>query len=252
MEARMGRGSTQTGANAAEHRRRIHADMQNKENNLVESLAMLKYEMTHKKAQNSMATLAMMKRTFNKITRTSGAKVPAVPDWFISSDDVGFDANDQFDCGSYGSVTRGTWGKGAKVVIKSLLMDDEQAKESFFKEVQVWRNLNNPHVVELFGACHVSTPAFFVCEDAIHGNFADHFMQDKSTIWRLFHQAAVGLDYIHSQKVVHEDLKCNNILIGADDNAKICDFGFSYIRSQSVGLSKKAQTDTVRWKAPNV
>ncbi|KAI9985284.1 hypothetical protein PInf_017852 [Phytophthora infestans] len=222
------------------------------ENNLVESLAMLKYEMTHKKAQNSMATLAMMKRTFNKITRTSGAKVPAVPDWFISSDDVGFDANDQFDCGSYGSVTRGTWGKGAKVVIKSLLMDDEQAKESFFKEVQVWRNLNNPHVVELFGACHVSTPAFFVCEDAIHGNFADHFMQDKSTIWRLFHQAAVGLDYIHSQKVVHEDLKCNNILIGADDNAKICDFGFSYIRSQSVGLSKKAQTDTVRWKAPNV
>eukprot|EP00644_Phytophthora_capsici_P005561 jgi/Phyca11/98188/e_gw1.2.739.1 len=234
----------------AANQQRIHADMQNKDNNLVESLAMLKYEMTHKKEQNSMATLAMMKRTFNKITRTSGAKVPAVPEWFISSDDVEFDANDQFDCGSYGSVTRGTWGKGAKVVIKSLLMDDDQAKESFFKEVEVWRRLNNPHVIELFGACHVSTPAFFVCEDAIHGNFADHFMEDKSSIWKLFHQAAVGLDYIHSQKVVHGDLKCNNILIGADDNAKICDFGFSYIRTQSVGLSKKATTDTVRWKAP--
>ncbi|POM68219.1 Serine/threonine protein Kinase, partial [Phytophthora palmivora] len=206
----------------AANQQRIHADLQNKDNNLVESLAMLKFEMTHKKEQNSMATLAMMKRTFNKVTRTSGAKVPAVPEWFISSDDVEFDTKDQFDCGSYGAVTRGTWLKGTKVVIKSLLMDDEQAKASFFKEV----------------------------EDAIHGNFADHFTEDKSNIWRLFYEAAVGLDYIHSQKVVHGDLKCNNIVIGADDHAKICDFGFSYIRSQSVGLSKKAQTDTVRWKAP--
>lgn len=49
---------------------------------------------------------------------------------------------------------------------------------------------------------------------------------------------------------MHGDLKCNNIVIGGDDKAKICDFGFSYIRSQSVGLSAKAQTDTVRWKAP--
>ncbi|KAE8994373.1 hypothetical protein PR003_g15210 [Phytophthora rubi] len=234
----------------AANQQRLSADLQSKDSNLVESLAMLKFEMTHKKEQNSLATLAMMKRTFNKITRTSGAKVPPVPEWFISSDDVDFDTKEQFDCGSYGAVTRGTWGKGAKVVIKSLLMDDDQAKTSFFKEVEVWRRLNNPHVVELFGACHVSTPAFFVCEDAIHGNFADHFMEDKSEIWRLFYEAAVGLDYIHSQKVVHSDLKCNNILIGADDKAKICDFGFSYIRSQSVGLSKKAQTDTVRWKAP--
>ncbi|KAE9317979.1 hypothetical protein PF008_g18617 [Phytophthora fragariae] len=185
----------------AANQQRLSADLQSKDSNLVESLAMLKFEMTHKKEQNSLATLAMMKRTFNKITRTSGAKVPPVPEWFISSDDVDFDTKEQFDCGSYGAVTRGTWGKGAKVVIKSLLMDDDQTKTSFFKEVEVWRRLNNPHVVELFGACHVSTPAFFVCEDAIHGNFADHFMEDKSEIWRLFYEAAVGLDYIHSQKL---------------------------------------------------
>ncbi|GMF28717.1 unnamed protein product [Phytophthora fragariaefolia] len=234
----------------AANQQRVAAELRGRDGSLVESLAMLKFEMTHKKELNSMATLAMMKRTFNKIVRTSGAKVPPVPEWFIPSDDVDFDAADQFDCGSYGAVTRGTWGKGAKVVIKSLLMDDEQAKTSFFKEVEVWRRLNNPHVIELFGACHVSTPAFFVCEDAIHGNFADYFMEDKSRIWKLFYEAAVGLDYIHSQKVVHGDLKCNNILVGADDKAKICDFGFSYIRSQSVGLSKKAQTDTIRWKAP--
>ncbi|KAE9283636.1 hypothetical protein PR003_g27074 [Phytophthora rubi] len=58
-------------------------------------------------------------------------------------------------------------------------MDDDQAKTSFFKEVELWRRLNNPHVVELFCASHVSPPAFFVCVDAIHSNFADHFMEGK-------------------------------------------------------------------------
>ncbi|KAG7389007.1 hypothetical protein PHYPSEUDO_011470 [Phytophthora pseudosyringae] len=56
-------------------------------------------------------------------------------------------------------------------------------------------------------------------------------MQDKSEIWRYFYEAALGLHYLHSEKVVHGE-KCNNIVIGTDDMAKICDFGFSYIRSQ--------------------
>ncbi|ETM00705.1 serine/threonine protein kinase [Phytophthora nicotianae] len=228
----------------------IQTEVQNHGATLREGLAMIKYELEHKREQNDPEQLKLMHQAFKKVVSTSKAKVPVVPEWFISSDDVEFDAKDQFDCGSYGSVHRGVWGKGAKVVIKCLLMDDDQAMKSFFKEVEVWNKLSNPHIVKLFGACHVSTPAFFVCEDAIHGNFADFFMEDKSEIWRLFYEAALGLDYLHSEKVVHGDLKCNNIVIGADDKAKICDFGFSYIRSQSVGLSVKAQTDTVRWKAP--
>ncbi|KAE9275761.1 hypothetical protein PF001_g26438, partial [Phytophthora fragariae] len=73
-------------------KQRLSADLQSKDSNLAESLAMLKFEMTHKKEQNS---LAMMKRTFNKVTRTSGAKVLPVPEWFISSDDVDFDTKDR-------------------------------------------------------------------------------------------------------------------------------------------------------------
>ncbi|GMF29749.1 unnamed protein product [Phytophthora fragariaefolia] len=228
----------------------IRAEIQNSGSSLQEGLAMIKFELDHREDENDPEQIKLMRKAFTKVVSTSKAKVPVVPQWFISSDDVEFDSNDSFDCGSYGSVHRGIWGKGANVVIKCLLMDDEKAMKSFFREVEVWNKLSNPHIVKLFGACHVSTPAFFVCEDAIHGNFADYFMEDKSEVWRLFHEAAVGLAYLHSQKVVHGDLKCNNIVIGADDKAKICDFGFSYIRSQSVGLSAKAQTDTVRWKAP--
>ncbi|RLN51757.1 hypothetical protein BBJ28_00021973 [Nothophytophthora sp. Chile5] len=230
----------------------IHAEIQNKDSDLVEGLAMLKFELDHKAQVNSPATLQAMKKTFNKVVSTSKAKVPAIPPWFISSDDVDFDAKNFFDCGSFGSVHRGTWGKGTKVVIKCLLMDDDQAKESFLRETEVWHRLNSPHVVEMYGACHVSTPAFFVCEDADHGNFVDYFEKDKSEIWRLFYEAALGLDYLHHEEVVHGDLKCNNILVGADRMAKICDFGFSDIRSYSVGLSAMTQTDSIRWKAPEL
>lgn len=225
----------------------IHQESQ--QSNVVESLVMLKYELDFKGDQNSPEQTALLKKAFSKVVSTSKAKVPKIPKWFISSDDVEYDVDVSFDEGAFGSVHRGTWDR-AEVVIKRMLMDDEKARESFFKEVEVWEQLDNPHVVKFYGACHVASPAFFVCEDCKNGNFVDYFEKDKSQIWRLLYEAALGLYYLHKQKVVHGDLKCNNILIGTDGKARIGDFGFSYIRKQSIGLSAKAQTDSIRWKAP--
>ncbi|OWY92464.1 Serine/threonine protein kinase [Phytophthora megakarya] len=131
----------------------------------MEGLFMLKFELDYKADQytaDSIATehLQLMRRTLTKLVRMSNVKLPSIPDWFIPRDDVEFDADASFDCGSYGSVHRGTWtngatgGKGAKVVIKCLLVDDDAAKESFYKEVDVWRQLDHPHVLKFYGACH--------------------------------------------------------------------------------------------------
>lgn len=107
------------------------------------------------------------------------------------------------------------------------------------------------HILKLYGGCHVSSPMFFVCEDAANGNFSTFFEHgdNKHHLWRLFHEAALGLHYLHSHKIVHGDLKCNNLLDGVDNKAKICDFSFSFIHTESVKLSTKAQTDGSRWKA---
>ncbi|KAG3139847.1 hypothetical protein PI126_g16277 [Phytophthora idaei] len=86
----------------------IHAEIQNSGATLKEGLAMIKYELEHKKEQNDPEQLKLMHKAFKKVVSTSKAKVPVVPEWFISSDDVEFDAKDQFDCGSYGSVHRGS------------------------------------------------------------------------------------------------------------------------------------------------
>lgn len=226
----------------------IHQEIQSA--SLMESLVMIKYELDYKNDKNSPEQVALMKKAFTKIVSTSKAKVPRIPVWFISSDDVEYDVDTPFEIGAFGAVHRGTWDR-AEVVIKRLLMDDDKARDSFLKEVEVWQKLDSPHVVKLYGACHVTSPAFFVCEDCKNDNFVKYFEKEGlSQLWRLFYEAALGLYYIHKEKVVHGDLKCNNILVGTDSKAKLCDFGFSYIRKQSIGLSAKAQTDTIRWKAP--
>ncbi|EGZ08566.1 hypothetical protein PHYSODRAFT_526592 [Phytophthora sojae] len=247
----------------------------------VEALSMLQFELQHKRDRYeadddevAAAHLQLMQRALRRLAATdpsasssssaaaaaAGAGVD-VPEWFIPRDDVDFDSDASFDCGSYGSVHRGTWakgatgggsGSGAKVVVKCLLVDDAEAKRSFYKEVDVWRRLDHPHVLKLYGACHVSSPAFFVCDDATHGSFSDFLELDagRPRRWQLFYEAALGLGYLHAEKVVHGDLKCTNLLVGSDYKAKLCDFGFSYVRSQSVGLSAKSQTEAIRWKAP--
>jgi serine/threonine protein kinase len=84
-----------------------------------------------------------------------------------------------------------------------------------------------------------------------NGNFVDYLEEDKSRLWGLFYDVALGLDYLHSHaKVVHGDLKCTNLLVGSDGKGKICDFGFSFVRAASSNLSAKDQADNIRWKAP--
>ncbi|KAF1318852.1 Serine/threonine protein kinase, partial [Globisporangium splendens] len=220
---------------------------------LVEALTEMKYVIESNDAQlspeYSAEHIALIRKTFHSVVRTSGSKVNKIPSWYFPSDRVKCD-EEQFDEGSYGTVHKGKW-KGSDVAVKRLLLENDEVEKAFFREVEIWSKLNHPYVLRLLGACHVSTPMFFVSEYCTNGNFVTYFQkpENRRYLWTRFLEAAQGLSYLHSEKVVHGDLKCNNILIGNDGKVKICDFGFSFIRSQSVALSAKAQTDAVRWKA---
>lgn len=218
---------------------------------VTESVAMLKYETENKRAENRPAILEVMTKTLFRVLRNTKASVLAIPKWMISPSDVTF-TKVEFDSGSYGSVHHGRLLVSQPVVVKCLLMDSERARETFIKETELWSKLDHPHVIRLYGACHLSSPAFWVCELAEFGNFCEFFEfgENREHFWRLFYEAALGLQFLNSQRIVHGDLKCNNLLVGKDHRAKICDFGFSFIRSQSKSVSKKSQTDAIRWKAP--
>lgn len=60
-------------------------------------------------------------------------------------------------------------------------------------------------------------------------------------VFRLAHQVALGMNFLHSQELMHHDLKPNNVLLNDDLNAKIADFGLSRV-STSALKSKRVTT----------
>ncbi|RAW31240.1 hypothetical protein PC110_g12403 [Phytophthora cactorum] len=106
----------------------------------------------------------------------------------------------------------------------------EEALKMFRREVDIWFGFSHPHVIQLFGACHVGRP-FFVCEYATNGTLVSYLRKNPDQLWAKLHEAALGVQYLHARGVVHSDLKGNNIVIGSDFKAKVTDFGLSSIES---------------------
>ncbi|EGZ30613.1 hypothetical protein PHYSODRAFT_378116, partial [Phytophthora sojae] len=97
---------------------------------------------------------------------------------------------------------------------------------AFLREVDIWFGFSHPHVVRLFGACHVGRP-FFVCEYATNGTLVRYLRKHPNDLWQKLHETALGVQYLHARGVVHGDLKGSNIVIGSDKKAKVTDFGLS-------------------------
>ncbi|KAG7376383.1 hypothetical protein PHYPSEUDO_013651 [Phytophthora pseudosyringae] len=177
--------------------------------------------------------------------------------WFIPESDVEFDEHDEFARGGFGSVHHRKW-LDARVVIKTVDLNKvHNSQEMFLREVKVWHKWYYPHIVQMYGTCHVGKP-FIVCAYAPNGQLDEYLKKHPTEVWPKLYEAALGLLYLHRMRVVHGDLNCNNILIGPDGFAKLTDFGLSSIEAlEEPGNNSDSKDETVaigavRWKDPEV
>ncbi|KAK1937116.1 Serine/threonine-protein kinase STY13 [Phytophthora citrophthora] len=183
------------------------------------------------------------------------------PEWFLSPKEVLFDPDQPFSRGSYGTVHKGKW-LDTQVVVKNVIVKEDVTGDLFRGEVAIWYSLNHPHIVNLYGAYHLGGKPFFVCEHASFGRLDSYLCRRENgkvnvtEAWQKLYEAALGLQYLHQRGIIHQDLKCDNILVGSDGRAKLTDFGLS---SQMLrqnphnfvgGISKPV--GAVRWKAPEL
>ncbi|KAF1317305.1 Serine/threonine protein kinase, partial [Globisporangium splendens] len=222
----------------------------------MEGMTRLKHEIDSGMERQPAEIIVLMKLMFSTIARLSRGSVARVPPWYLPPDVVNY-VKKPFAVGSFGSVHHGVWGSGTIVVVKCMLGTErginDRGMQSFRKEVDMWFSFNHPHVIKMFGASHFSLPPYIVCEVATNGNLADFLAVEanRGSTWRLLYQAALGLEYIHGHRIVHGDLKCNNILVSADEQAKLADFGLSVMRSASSSDASAALRATMLMDAAN-
>lgn len=92
----------------------------------------------------------------------------------------------------------------------------------------------------------------FVAQGSLKG-FLHNKARNLSWEWRhkVSTDIARGLFYLHAHDILHLDLKSENILIGDDGTAQLCDFGLAKIKRESDKFSKGAG-GTISWIAPEL
>merc|ERR1712118_628655 len=131
--------------------------------------------------------------------------------------------------GAFGVVFRGSW-RGQEVAVKvlSLAFHEEAAHvRSFKKEVDVLSRVDHPHIVKLMGASLAPPDVCIVEELMPNGSLHDalHRRRWKPSyveILTIVHDVAAALAYLHP-RIVHCDLKPQNILLTLEDRAKAAD-----------------------------
>lgn len=212
-----------------------------------EAAVLALFEATKRRGAYSPRQLSALNATYERHVREIGSVV--LPEWFVPSYEV--ELGDYISQGSFGAVYRGKW-FDTDVVIKTLLSNTPEQRQAFMKEAQIWFMLNHPNVVRLCGACHVGMRPFFVCENAEEGTLERYLAQNgrEHWVWVRLHQAALGLQYLHDRGVVHGDLKGNNILVGANMEAMLIDFGLSELMREQDATNGISARGAYRWKAP--
>ncbi|XP_075765647.1 serine/threonine-protein kinase SIK3 isoform X2 [Pelodiscus sinensis] len=123
----------------------------------------------------------------------------------------------------------------AKVAIKIIdktQLDEENLKK-IFREVQIMKMLCHPHIIRLYQVMETERMIYLVTEYASGGEIFDHLvahgrMAEKEAR-RKFKQIVAAVHFCHCCNIVHRDLKAENLLLDANLNIKIADFGFSNI-----------------------
>uniref|UniRef100_A0A8B9JUL9 non-specific serine/threonine protein kinase n=1 Tax=Astyanax mexicanus TaxID=7994 RepID=A0A8B9JUL9_ASTMX len=100
-----------------------------------------------------------------------------------------------------------------------------------FREVRIMKGLNHPNIVQLFEVIETEKTLYLIMEYASGGEVFDYLvahgrMKEKEARAK-FRQIVSAVHYCHQKNIVHRDLKAENLLLDADSNIKIADFGFS-------------------------
>ncbi|KAL2628713.1 hypothetical protein R1flu_013399 [Riccia fluitans] len=147
-----------------------------------------------------------------------------------------FSNENELGKGAFGAVYKADLVDGSVVAVKSLF-PTKQNIEDFLKEMVLITGIKHKNLIQLKGCCIRNNKRMLVYEYADNGNLAEALWGKNRSIVLTWEQRlkisvgiAKGLSYLHEElqpKIIHRDIKPQNILLDNDWNPKIADFGLA-------------------------
>jgi serine/threonine protein kinase len=110
-------------------------------------------------------------------------------------------------------------------------VDPEILLTRFYKEIEIWAKFDHPNVVPVLAALPHEREVSLVMRYMAGGSLAQHLERfaraDARDVAAFMAKAARGVGYIHERRVRHRDLTPGNILLDADGEPRISDFGLA-------------------------
>lgn len=126
--------------------------------------------------------------------------------------------------------------------------------DSFRKEARTLARLKHPHIVPVFDFDVQDGSPFLVMDYAPGGSLRQHHPRGTQLqpyqIIPYVQQVAKALQYAHMQRLVHRDVKPENMLLGPNGDVLLSDFGLVQIVQSSSRQSTKEMAGTVLYMAP--
>ena len=167
------------------------------------------------------------------------------PTFFLSNEDLLQKMNPReqwcnIGNGSFGSVFKAKW-LGVDVAVKTC--DEFISENPVLEDFIINSSIRHPNIVNFF----VASPNFIVMELMKNGTLDDILINQKLNPPQInirkkwCSQISMAVRYLHETGIVHSDIKPENILIGSNWEAKVCDVGGGYFINDEI--TDKIYTD---------
>uniref|UniRef100_A0ACD5Z409 Uncharacterized protein n=1 Tax=Avena sativa TaxID=4498 RepID=A0ACD5Z409_AVESA len=178
----------------------------------------------------------------------------------------GFKNKNLLGVGGFGRVYKGVLQKSKlEIAVKRVSHESKQGMKEFIAEVVSIGQLQHRNLVQLLGYCRRRGQLFLVYEYMPNGSLdkylyhQDHNKLQPNLNWaqrfKIIRGVASGLLYLHEEWekiVIHRDVKASNVLLDAEMNARLGDFGLARLYDHGVDPQSTHVVGTIGYLAPEL